>query len=225
MASPPRAPAYAEWLALGEGVRAEIVGERVVVLPRPMPADMRAELGLGRFIGGPFHHDHGRGGPGGWYLFPEVDVRFASGDLVVPDLSGWRRERLPVPNVRPLEVVPDWVCETTSPSNERHDRLYKSRLYARHGVGHYWLVDPALRMLEAYALQGDGRWLQVGAWDEDETARIEPFEAVELEVGRLFLPRSDLGPPVPSAPHPAPSSSGSSRRASPSGRMRIPSTS
>jgi Uma2 family endonuclease len=194
MEAPPRT-AYDEWLALGEGVRAEIVEDRVIVLPRPTPEHANILSGLIRFIGGPFHHDHGRGGPGGWYLFPEVDVRFAPGDLVVPDLSGWRRERLAVPNVRPLEVVPDWVCEITSPSNERHDRLWKSRLYARHGVRHYWLVEPGLRMLEAYARQEDGRWLQVGAWDEGETARIEPFEPIEVEVGRLFLPREGQGSP------------------------------
>jgi len=182
------ATAYEEWLALGEGVRAEIVDDRVLVLPRPTPEHARIEGVLCSLLAQPFDYDHGRGGPGGWFIFPEVDVRFAPSDLVVPDLSGWRRERLAVPNVRPIDVTPDWVCEILSPSNERHDRVWKANLYAKHGVRHYWVVDPAARVLEAFALEEDGRWLRLGAWDESETARIEPFEAVEVEVGRLFLP-------------------------------------
>lgn len=181
--------AYEEWLALGEGVRAEIVADSVVVLPRPTPEHANIEGALSVLVGAPFHHDHGRGGPGGWFIFPEVDVRFARSDLVVPDLSGWRRERLPVPNVRPIDITPDWVCEILSPSNERHDRVWKANLYAKHGVKHYWVVDPAARVLEAFALQHEGRWLRLGGWEESETARIEPFEAVAIEVGRLFLPR------------------------------------
>ena len=186
---------FAEWLALGEGVRAEIVGEHVVVQPRPMPAHANIQQALCRFVSGPFHLEHGHGGPGGWYLFPEVDVRFASGDLVVPDLAGWRRERLVHPNVRPLEVAPDWVCEIVSPSNEAHDRVWKADLYAAHGVPFYWLVDPDARVLEAYELvlspDAPRRWLRLGAWDETASPRIAPFEAIELPIGRLFLPREE----------------------------------
>lgn len=66
--------------------------------------------------------------------------------------------------------------------------MVKRRLYARAGVAHYWMVDPEARMLEALKLGEDGRWIELGAWDEGARARVEPFEGVELEVGRLFLP-------------------------------------
>lgn len=177
---------YDEWLALGEGVRAEIVEGRIVTMPRPTPAHASIARAVCRFVGGPFHDDDGYGGPGGWYIFPEVDVRLVSGDVVVPDLAGWRRERLAVPNVRPIDVMPDWVCEIVSPSNAAHDRVTKRRLYAEHGVPHYWVVDPMARTLEAYALR-DGSWVDGGAFDETDMGRIAPFEAIELPVGRLFL--------------------------------------
>lgn len=88
-----------------------------------------------------------------------------------PDLAGWRRERLPRPGkTRPIVAVPDWVCEILSPSTSARDRVTKRALYARTGVAHYWLIDP-------------------GVYDDSSTARIAPFDAIELELGRLFLPK------------------------------------
>jgi Uma2 family endonuclease len=121
-------------------------------------------------------------------IFVEVEVQLATHDIVRPDLSGWRRERLADPDERPFTTVPDWVCEIVSPSSVRHDRVLKRRLYAEHGVRHYWLVDPDARLLEALTLR-DGRWVEVGVFDDSRAARIEPFEAVELPIGRLFLPK------------------------------------
>lgn len=84
--------------------------------------------------------------------------------------------------------MPDWICEILSPSNASHDRVKKRRLYAQAGVTFYWLVDPDGRTLEALTLRDDG-WLEIGAFDDTAVVRIAPFEAIELDVGRLFLPR------------------------------------
>ena len=35
---------------------------------------------------------HGNGGPGGWQLLVEVEVHLR-GDVLVPDLAGWRSDR------------------------------------------------------------------------------------------------------------------------------------
>jgi Uma2 family endonuclease len=144
---------------------------------------------IGGFVGGPFHDDDGRGGPGGWWIFLEVDVALSEHDILRPDLAGWRRERLPEPgDTRPIEIVPDWICEVLSPSTALRDRVTKRALYAKSGVAHYWLVDPEARVLEALTLR-DGIWVEVGVYDDSATARIAPFEAIELELSRLFLPR------------------------------------
>lgn len=139
-------------------------------------------------MGGPFDDDDGHGGPGGWWSLLEVDVRFGPHDIVRPDLAGWRRPRLPSPwDTRPIDVVPNWICEVTSRSNGRHDRLVKARLYAERGVPALWLVDPDLRVLEALVLDA-GRWVDAGRFGDGDVARISPFEAIELDVGRLFPP-------------------------------------
>lgn len=173
--------------ALPPDARAELIDGAIVHLPPPLPEHGLGQGAIRSFIGRPFHDDDGRGGPGGWWIFPEVEVAMGA-DVVRPDLAGWRRERLPSPwGMRPIRVVPDWICEALSPSNERHDRVYKSNLYARAGVAFYWILNPAERLLEAFELR-DGGWLRGGAWGPGDTARIRPFDAIELEVGRLFPP-------------------------------------
>ncbi len=116
---------------------------------------------------------------------PEPELHFA-GEVVVPDLAGWRRERLPeFPDVAYLELAPDWVCEVLSPSTERIDRGLKMRTYARAGVGHLWLLNPEARTLEVLRLQGEN-WLVRAVYSGDETIREEPFEAVELDPTSLW---------------------------------------
>jgi Uma2 family endonuclease len=190
MASPlPKLATYADLLALPADVRAEVLAGEIVTSPAPLPRHSHVQRSAGRFIGGPFQDDDGRGGPGGWWIFVEVDVALGPHDIVRPDIAGWRKERLQRPGAaRPIEVAPDWVCEIVSPSTAARDRVHKRNLYARSHVPHYWLIDPVARVLEALALR-EGAWLEVGVYDDESTARIAPFEAIELEVGRLFLPR------------------------------------
>lgn len=190
MASPLRRPAnYADLLALPEDACAEVLGGELVTAPSPFPRHSKVQRAAGRFLGGPFDDDDGRGGPGGWWIFVEVDVALGPHDIVRSDLSGWRRERLPRPGkMRPIEVAPDWVCEVVSPSTAARDRVIKRHLYAQSGIPYYWLIDPDARVLEALTLR-DGVWVESGVYDDTATARIVPFDAIELEVGRLFLPR------------------------------------
>jgi len=186
---PPKLATYADLIALPGDVRAELFAGEIVTSPAPLPRHSKVQVAASRFIGGPFDGDDGRGGPGGWWIFVEVDVALGRHEVVRPDLAGWRRERLPRPgNVRPIDVVPDWICEVLSPATSARDRVTKRALYARSGVAFYWLIDPDARVLEALALR-DGTWLEVGVYDGTAITRIAPFEAIELEVDRLFLPR------------------------------------
>lgn len=180
---------YDDLLALPEGVPGEIVAGELHLSPSPRPRHSRTQRALGSFIGRPFDDDDGHGGPGGWWILTEVDVRLSPHDIVRPDLAGWRRERLGADpwDTLPIEVVPDWICEVLSPGNAAHDRVTKRRLYARHRVPYYWLVDPQTCTLEALRLEGE-LWVETGSWGEGDLARVEPFGAIELDVGRLFVP-------------------------------------
>jgi Uma2 family endonuclease len=178
---------YEDIKALPVGWVGEIIEEELVASPRPAMGHARVAAVLGTELGGPF--DLGRGGPGGWWLFVEPEVHLGR-DVLVPDLAGWRRERLPRPPA-PTEpfmtVAPDWLCEVLSPSTLAVDRKRKLPLYYREGVGHVWLVDPLARTLEVLRHEPGG-WLLVATFGGDESVRAEPFEAVELGLESLWLP-------------------------------------
>jgi Uma2 family endonuclease len=184
---------YDDLLALPEGERAEVIGGILTSPPAPLPRHARAQRALSRFIGGPYDDDDGRGGPGGYWILLEVDVRLSVHNVVRPDIAGWRRARLPRPwDERPIDVVPDWIAEVISPSNAAQDRVRKRELYARSGVPFYWIIDPGQRTLEALRLDAPtGAWIEIGAYDDLSIAGIPPFDAVLLEVGRLFPPAED----------------------------------
>jgi Uma2 family endonuclease len=179
---------YEDLLALPEDVRAEVIRGAIEVAPAPLPRHSKVQRALSGFIGRPFDDDDGAGGPGGWWILLEVDVRLSRHDIVRPDLAGWRRERLVDPwDLRPIDVVPDWICEVTSPSNARHDRVTKAKLYLEAGVPSLWLVDPDTRVLEALVREGE-RWVEAGRFSDGDVVRIPPFEAIELDVARIFPP-------------------------------------
>jgi Uma2 family endonuclease len=193
----PRLSTYADLLRLPDDVRAEILAGQIVTSPAPLPKHSKAQGAIRRFVGGPFDDDDGSGGPGGWWIFVEVDVQLTSHDILRPDLAGWRRERLPNPgDQRPIEVTPDWVCEVLSPSTTARDRVVKSKLYAERGIGYYWPLDADARTLEAFQLV-EHRWVLVGTYEDSDIARVPPFQAVELPIGRLFLPRTANEPGDP----------------------------
>jgi Uma2 family endonuclease len=115
----------------------------------------------------------------------EPELRFGE-DVLVPDIGGWRRGRLPdLPDAGHSTLAPDWICEVISPHNERHDRFRKLPAYAREGVTHAWLVDPLNRTVEVLRLEA-GQWSAVRTYREDEVLRAEPFAAVEIDLLALW---------------------------------------
>lgn len=162
---------------------AEIVDGELHVSPRPASRHALAASVLWGDLGPPFHH--GRGGPGGWWILFEPELHFAD-DVVVPDLAGWRRERMPqFPDTAFFTLAPDWVCEVVSPSTERLDRAKKMPVYARENVSHLWLVNPVARTLEVYRL-AEGRWLLLATHEGPAQVHAEPFEAIELSLAPLW---------------------------------------
>lgn len=175
---------YDDLRALPENMVGEILGGQLHATPRPAPKHARAYSALGFSLGGPF--DRGHGGPGGWWIIDEPELHLA-GDVIVPDIAGWRRSRMPaLPETAWFELAPDWVCEILSPSTAHTDRAIKMPVYAREGVAHLWLVDPDARTLEVYALQDSGHWLLLETLKDADGVRQPPFDAIEFPLSDLW---------------------------------------
>jgi Uma2 family endonuclease len=181
--APKRRATYQDVIDAPEHMVAEIIGGELRLSTRPGGPATAVASSLGYELGPPFMR--GRGGPGGWLILDEPELHFGE-QIVVPDLAGWRRERLAmVPDAAFIDVTPDWICEVLSRSTERTDRAEKLPLYASVGVRHAWLVHPRRRTLEAFRLH-DGKWLAIAVHKDTERARIEPFDAIELDLAQLW---------------------------------------
>ncbi len=175
---------YSDLCEVPEYFVAEMFDGDLYASPRPAIRHARAASVLGGKLMDPF--DSGINGPGGWVILYEPELHFGR-DVLVPDLAGWRRERMPeVPDDAYITLAPDWVCEVLSPSTEKLDRGKKLRAYAREGVAHAWLLDPLLQVLEVLRLES-GAWTALEQHEGRGTVRAIPFDAVEIELGALWI--------------------------------------
>jgi Uma2 family endonuclease len=176
---------YGDVLATSPHQVAEVIAGTLHTQARPRAPHARSASRLGDVLGGPF--DRGAGGPGGWIILDEPELHPGpEPDIVVPDLAGWRRERMPeLPDVSYFVLAPDWGCEVLSESTEDFDRAEKVPLYAREGVAHIWLVDPVVRTLEVLRLDG-GTYRLISTFRAEARVHAEPFGALELDLALLW---------------------------------------
>lgn len=176
---------YDAYCAVPSHQRAEIIDGTLYVMSRPAPRHANASSVLGGELNGAFQR--GRGGPGGWWILDEPELRLVPLEPMAPDLAGWRVARMPtLPDTAYFSLAPDWICEVLSKSTESVDRDKKLPIYAAHGVPHVWLIDPIAKTLEVHSLDGDHRWRDVRVYEGDMRVHAQPFDAIELDLGALW---------------------------------------
>jgi Uma2 family endonuclease len=173
---------YDDVLAAPADRIAELIDGALHLLPRPRLRHARA---ASRLLTGLAGFDSDAPGPGGWLILFEPELHLDA-DVLVPDLAGWRRARMPeMPDAPFTELAPDWCCEVLSPSTEDVDRADKLPIYARAGIAHVWLVDPVVRTLEILRLDGN-TYRAIATHRGEAIARAEPFDAIALPLAPLW---------------------------------------
>jgi len=181
---------YERIRALPQGVTGEILEPGVLrTMSRPGKGHRRAAKRCQDALRG---FDRDMGGTG-WWIEVEVEIRFPLGRLAVPDVCGFRVERVPeIPDENPLTLLPDWCCEILSPSTAREDRQTKLPLYATSGVAWTWLVDPERHMVEVFETV-QGRSTLILTAGANERVVLPPFDS-EVDLSPWWFPE-----PVPGA--------------------------
>jgi len=187
----PRSATYADLAALPPHVVGEILFGVLHTHARPAPRHGVAANQLGTEVTGPFGRGSG-GGPGGWIFIVEPELHLGP-HVVVPDLAGWRRERLtPFPDTAFIATPPDWLAEVLSPATQAVDRTDKLSIYAEHRVGHCWYVDPIARTLEVLALTGS-KWLLAATYKDSDPVTAPPFESHTFPLDVLWVNDDGVG--------------------------------
>ena len=176
--------AYADLCSVPENLVGEIIDGELIATPRPLYRHGLAFSVLGAMIVPPYQFGRG-GGPGGWWVLDEPEIHLGE-HVLVPDLAGWKRERMPsLPETNWTGIAPDWVCEILSPGTFRLDRIQKMPIYAQFSVSFLWLIDPDHKVLETFRLEL-GRWSLLGTYLEDDKVRAEPFHEIEIDLNNLW---------------------------------------
>jgi Uma2 family endonuclease len=174
------------YLDAPEEMVAEILGGELSLMPRPRPRHANVAGRLRRRLGA--FDDPDDGEPGGWIILVEPELHLSAIDRpVVPDLCGWRRERIPADflETAAIGLAPDWVCEVLSDRTRGTDRVKKQRIYHAAGVAHVWHIDPDARTFEVFRRETEG-WKLLLEAEGSERVHAPPFEAIELDLARLW---------------------------------------
>jgi Uma2 family endonuclease len=129
-------------------------------------------------------------GLGGWWIMTEISVKYNEHQCPSHDLAGWRKERVPLRPTGIMNIVPDWVCEITSPRHESKDLFHNFMLLQRSKVPYYWVISPEDKTLIAYRLVDENYHVAFSVERRVEQAidkaRIPPFEEVEIDLRYVF---------------------------------------
>ena len=176
---------YEQLEQLPESLTGQILNGQLYTHPRPNGKHILISSNVGAELHGPFQK--GKNGPGGWWILQEPEVHLTlNSEVVVPDLAGWKKERLPeIPDTHKFTVIPDWICEIFSPSTESIDKEIKMPLYAKYGVKYLWLIHPIKKSLQAFKLTNN-EWILQGTFEGNDAISIEPFDSINIKLNDLM---------------------------------------
>lgn len=175
-----------QFLELGEdppGVRLELVDGEIAVSPSPVPDHAFVVARMLRILDQHIDdHDLGQ-------VFGDVDTIFGEHDVRRPDLLFFQKSRLNLIGNKAMHGSPDLAVEVISPSSAKTDRREKFNLYASGKVRNYWIVDPAMRTIEAYRLV-KGKYTGRVRGSGSDIVQLPPFPGLKIPLAKLWRPKT-----------------------------------
>ena len=175
---------YEDYRNAPEDVRYELLDGELVMIAAPNIAHQRAIGRLFRMLSA-----FVESGELGEVLIAPTDVVLSDTNVVQPDVLFVSRERMSIVDADNVKGSPDLVVEIVSPNNPEGDLVRKRDIYARYGVGEYWIADPGARSITVMSLEGKA-YRVVGEYGEEDVLKSNALKGLALEVGRVFATAS-----------------------------------
>lgn len=171
---------YEDYVNAPEDKRYELLDGELLMTPAPAEIHQRISILLGwRLL--QFVTENGLGRV---YQAP-FDVVLSDMDVVQPDLLFISNARAHIVTAANVQGAPDLVVEILSPSTAERDRTLKRRLYARHGVSEYWIVDTEAGSVEVLLLR-EGGFEVAGTYGGGDTLTSPTLRGFELGIDDMF---------------------------------------
>lgn len=171
---------YADYAALpDDGLLYELHEGELSVTPAPGTRHQFVKANLFVVL-----YQHVKAGGLGVLLDAPTDCILSDTSIVQPDIVYVAARDAGRVSERAIEGAPTLAVEVLSPSTQRIDRRRKLDLYARHGIPHYWIVDPVARAIEAYELAGPRYALAVQLGDRPAT--LPPFPDLAINPADIW---------------------------------------
>lgn len=177
-------PTYQDYLDIPGDDRYELINGEFILVSAPNTAHQSAIIGfilslgnfvelenLGRIFAAPY----------------EVVLTDPEGiNIIQPDIIFVSQEREHIITPANIQGAPDLLIEILSPSTGRRDRTTKRDLYARHGVGEYWIADPEAQTVVVMLLR-DGAFETVGEYGIEDTLTSPTLEGFSVRLDTIFM--------------------------------------
>jgi Uma2 family endonuclease len=171
---------YQDYLHLPEDRRYEIIEGELFMIPAPESYHQKVSRNLVFILWGFVKGE----GLGEIYSAP-TDVVLSNEDIVQPDIIFIEKGRLGIIKEKNVEGAPDLIVEILSPSLRYRDRVHKKKLYQRHGVREYWIVDPKKKQVELMILE-EGIYRKVGQYGLEDTVESLVLKGLKVKLKEVF---------------------------------------
>ena len=174
---------YSDYLQLSDAgnYHYEILDGELVKAPTPTTLHQRVSYKLQYLL---LHYFWERDPKAEVFSSP-IDLTLSETNVLQPDLVYVPGDSNIVEEQR-INGIPELVVEIMSPSTQRKDRLSKLRIYFKAGIPHYWLVDPEVQTIEAFALLDTGEYAVRSGAEGSEAFTHTDFPGLTIELGTLW---------------------------------------